>query len=189
MIEMDRLASLRRLRGLVLHHRRHPSKHPRRLVLRIARRTDTSTPGVCRWCGGPAATITLTWHMYCLDAYRVASGQRPAELRVTMCEGCGGAAQEIDHRLAINVARALGPDALRRVFTQENLRFLCRECHRRKTRLDRCLAAFVRDCSMDWRTELNAWERNREWAEALLTPFGLGFDRRNSDRTDIQSAA
>ena len=189
MITMDRLVRRRRLRGLALHHNQHPSKHPRHLVLRTARWTDTPVPGICRWCGGPAATIALTWHPYCLDAFRVASGQRPMDLQVTMCETCGGPAAEIDHRLAINVARALGTSALRRAFTQENLRFLCRECHRRKTRLDRCLARFARDCSMDWRTALNAWVANREWAAMFLGPFGLGFDRRNTDRSDFPTAA
>ena len=57
-----------------------------------------------------------------------------------MCERCGGPAAELDHRLAINVARAVGPEALRRAFTLENLQWLCSSCHRRKTRLDRRLA-------------------------------------------------
>ena len=39
-----------------------------------------------------------------------------------MCEGCGGPAAELDHRLAINVARAMGPEALRRAFTLAILR-------------------------------------------------------------------
>ena len=62
---MDGMATLmrrRRLRGLVIHHRTHPSKHARRLVLRTQRWTDTRVRGVCRWCGEPAATIDLTWH-------------------------------------------------------------------------------------------------------------------------------
>ena len=40
----------RRLRGLVLHHRRHPSAHPRRLVTRTASWGDPPVRGVCRWC-------------------------------------------------------------------------------------------------------------------------------------------
>ena len=117
--------------------------------------------------------MELTWYLYCLDAYRVASGQKPGQRQMTMCEGCGGAANELDHRLAINVARALGPEALRRAFTQENLRWLCRECHRRKTRLDRCLARYLKACSMDWRSALKAWESNRAWAGEFLGPFGI----------------
>ena len=56
-------------------------------------------------------------------------------------------ADELDHRLAINVARAMGPEALRRAFTLENLQFLCSSCHRRKTRMDRRLARFLSACS------------------------------------------
>ena len=67
----------RRLRGLVRHHRRHPSAHPRRLVRRTRSWGERPVNGVCRWCGEHASSIQLTWHGYCLDAYRVASGQKP----------------------------------------------------------------------------------------------------------------
>ncbi len=161
----------RRLRGLVLHHRRHPSAHPRRLVTRTASWGEPSVRGVCRWCHEHTATIHLTWHDYCLAAYRVASGQKPLGIQVTtMCEGCGGPAAELDHRLAINVARAMGPEALRRAFTLENLHWLCSPCHRRKTRLDRRLARFLSACSLDWR---GARRVNRAWAGAFLAPLGM----------------
>ena len=42
---------------------------------------------------------------------------------------------------------AMGPKALRRAFTLENLQFLCSSCHRRKTRLDRRLSRFLSACS------------------------------------------
>ena len=67
----------RRLRGLVLHHRHHPSAHPRRLVTRTASWGEPPIRGVCRWCHEHTAAIHLTWHDYCLAAYRVASGQKP----------------------------------------------------------------------------------------------------------------
>ena len=98
----------RRLRGLVLHHLHHPSAHPRRLVTRTASWGEPPIRGVCRWCHEHTAAIHLTWHDYCLAAYRVASGQKPPGIQVTMCEGCGGPAAELDHRLAINVARGDG---------------------------------------------------------------------------------
>ena len=82
----------RRLRGLVLHHRRHPSAHPRRLVTRTASWGEPPVRGVCRWCHEHTAAIHLTWHDYCLAAYRVASGQKPLGIQVTMCETCGGPA-------------------------------------------------------------------------------------------------
>ena len=55
---------------------------------------------------------------------------------------CGDPSDEMDHRLAINVARALGPVAMLRAFTPDNLRWLCKSCHRRKTRQNR-LAKFL----------------------------------------------
>ena len=46
----------------------------------------------------------------------VASGQHPDEIQRTLCEICGDPPDEIDHRLAIAVARALGPAAMLRAF-------------------------------------------------------------------------
>ena len=167
MESMGRRIKRRRLRGLVIHHRIHPSAHPRRLVRRTRSWGERPVNGVCRWCGEHASSIQLTRHGYCLDAYRVASGQKPG-IHLTMCEGCAGPADELDHRLAINVARAMGPQALRRAFTLENLQWLCHQCHRRKTKLDRCLAPYLRVCSLDWRGALRIWRLNRVWAGAFL---------------------
>ena len=95
-----------------------------------------------------------------------------------MCEGCGGPSDELDHRLATNVARAMGPVALRRAFTLENLHWLCSSCHRRKTRLDRRLARFLSACSLDWRGARRAWRLNRAWAGVFLGPLGIVDGRR-----------
>lgn len=157
----------RRLRGLVIHHQRHPSTHPRRLVRRVRTWGERPVNGLCRWCGEHTSSIRLTWHSYCLNAYYVASGQKPS-MQITMCEDCAGPADELDHRLAISVARALGPQALRRAFTLENLQWLCRSCHQRKTREDLSLADFLRTCSLDWRGALRVWRLNRAWAEMFL---------------------
>lgn len=89
------------------------------------------------------------WHHYCLDAYYVASGQKTADLQRAIPDNRAGSSDEIDHRLAINESRALGPAALRRSFTQENLRWLYRECHLRKTRFHRLLARYLRACGME----------------------------------------
>ncbi len=83
MENMGRRMKRRRLRGLVIHHRRHPSAHPRRLVRRVRSWGERPVAGVCRWCGEHASSIQLTWHGYCLDAYRVASGQKPG-MQLTM---------------------------------------------------------------------------------------------------------
>ena len=86
------------------------------------------------WRYEPTASVRTCWHLYCLDTYRVVSGQYPDEIQHTLCEICGAPSDEMDHRLAIEVARALGPAAMLRAFTPENLRCLCRSYHRRKTR-------------------------------------------------------
>ena len=99
-------------------------------------------------------------------------------------------AAELDHRLAINVARAMGPEALRRAFTLENLHWLCSSCHRRKTRLDRRLARFLSDCSLDWRGARRAWRINRAWAGVFLAPLGIVDAGRHAETLeDVRTAA
>ena len=163
----------RQLRGLVLHHRRHPAEHPRRLVNRTARWDEPPQNGICRWCYEPTASIKTRWHPYCLNAYRVASGQHPEEIQPTLCEICGEPSDEMDHRLAINVARALGPAAMLRAFTPDNLRWLCRSCHRRKTRQDRRLAKFLAACSLDWYSARQLLRKHRRWALTFMLPCSL----------------
>ena len=60
-------------RGLVLHHRRHPATHSRRLVNRTARWGEPPVNGICRWCYERTASIKTRWHRYCLNAYRATS--------------------------------------------------------------------------------------------------------------------
>ena len=148
----------RQLKGLVLHHRRHPAEHPRRLVNRTTRWEDPPVKGVCRWCYELTPSPTTRWHRYCLNAYRVASGQHP---------------DEMDHMLAIEVARALGPAAMLRAFTVDNLRWLCRDCHRRKPRQDRWLAKFLWACSLDWYSAQRLLRRHHSWLQTFLLPRSL----------------
>ena len=67
---------------------------------------------------------------------------------MTLCEGGGGLVAEFDHRLAINVARVMGPRELSRALTLENLHWLCSSCHRGKNRLDRRLTRPLAACSV-----------------------------------------
>ena len=163
----------RQFRGLVLHHRRHPAEHPRRLVNRTASWGEPPVNGICRWCYERTANIKRRWHPYCLNAYRVTSGQHPEEIQHTLCEMCGDPSDEMDHRLAIEVARALGPAAMLRAFTPDNLRWLCRSCHRRKTRQDRRLAKFLAACSLDWYAALRLLRQNRRWALSFMLPCSI----------------
>lgn len=112
-----------------------------------------------------SAGIHLTWHEYCLDAYRVASGQKPTRILPTMC---AGPTEELAHRLGIAAARALGPDALRRAFTIGSLRWLCHDCHRGTTVLDRRIRRYLKPSSLDWRGALRVRRLQRTWAGILL---------------------
>ena len=86
---------------------------------------------------------------------------------------CNKEADEKDHRLAITVARALGPAAMLRAFTIDNLRWLCFECHERKTTQDRQLARFAKGCSLDWHGAMRVLRQNRRWALAFTLPCSL----------------
>ena len=98
-------------------------------MTRTVARVEPSVRAVCRWCVGLASNIDLTWQRY----YHAASDQK-AQMQITMCDGT---ADGLNLGLAINVARALGPAALRSAITQENLGWLCRLCHLRRTRFYR----------------------------------------------------
>ena len=50
---------------------------------------------------------------------------------------CGGPATELDHTLAIGVAKRLGARFYIRALLPENLRWLCHDCHVAKTTFDR----------------------------------------------------
>ena len=169
----------RQIRGLVLHHRRHQAEHPRRFVNCTASWGDPPVNGICRWRYERTANIKTRWHLYCLNVYRVASGQHPDEIQHTLCEICGNPSDEMDHRLAIEVARALGPAAMLRAFTPDNLCWLCRDCHRRKTRHDRRLAKSLSACSLDWHGARRLLSQNRRWALSFLLPRSLEPAPRN----------
>ena len=83
------------------------------------------------------------------------------------------ASDEMDHRLAINVAHALGPVAMLRAFTPDNLRWLCRSCHRSKTRQDMRLAKFLAAYSLDWHSARQLPRQNSRWTLSFLLPRSL----------------
>ena len=65
--------------------------------------------GICRWCYELTASPSTRWHLYCLDAYRVASGQHPDEIQYTLCEICGDPSDEMDHRLVDRSSQGARP--------------------------------------------------------------------------------
>ena len=86
---------------------------------------------------------------------------------------CGNPSDEMDHRLAIKVIRALDPAAMRRAFTPDNLRWLCWGCHRRKTRRDRRSAKFLTACSLDWHGARRLLRQDHKLALSFLLPWSL----------------
>ena len=154
---------------LLLNHRQHSADHPKCLGSRTARWSEPPVSGICYWCYGRTAHTKTYWHPYCLNAYRVASGQHPEEIQHRLCEMCGDSSDEMNHRLAINAARALGPAAMLRAFTPDNLRWLCRSCHRRKTGQDRRLIKFLVACSLNWYSEAFTQKKSHVGTELYAT--------------------
>ena len=69
--------------------------------------------------------------------------------------------------------RTLGPAAILRAFTPDNLRWLCRDCHRRKTRQDRQLAKFLSACSLNLHGARRLMRQHHEWLQSFLLPSSL----------------
>ena len=92
---------------------------------------------VCCWCSPSVEPPARYWHQDCVLQYRAMRGESVLPTGPRICEVCGEPGQEIDHRVAIAVARKSGPREYVRAFLLENLRWLCRACHAAKTRADR----------------------------------------------------
>ena len=165
----------RQLRGLVLHHRRHPADHPRRLVNRTARWSEPPQNGICRWCCERTAHIKTRWHPYCLNAYRVASGQHPEEIQHTLCEMCGDPSDEMDHRLA----RA-GPSRYAECVHSRQPALAVPELSPAQTRQDRRPANFLDACSLDWHSGKRLLRENRAWALSFMLPCSLRFFKKDT---------
>ena len=72
-----------------------------------------------------------------------------------------------------------------RAFTLDNLRWLCRSCHRRKTRQDRRLAKFLTSCSLDWHGAQRMLGQYRRWALAFMMPRSWSLHRDSAARVDV----
>ena len=128
--------------------------------------------GTCRWCRTPAPSKRHLWHEDCEGQYLIAMGKRYMinDWLLThphwnhqswndrhghycwtyFCSECGdstGGRYEVDHHLPIGVAwelRRLGYRGWWKAWTPQNLRPVCGDCHRKKTKLDRARMAELR---------------------------------------------
>ena len=66
-----------------------------------------------------------------------------------------------------------------RALTLDNLRWLCRNCHRRKTRQDWQLAKFLAACSLDWHGAQRMLRQHKVWARSFMMPCNLEPARLN----------
>lgn len=157
----------RMLRGMVFHVLRkrrdaRPGQDNATNRTPAAGITHSGRWGRCTWCRltlEPAKTgRPRKWHPSCYQAYLLAAGgatntKYAWNLRYKWDYGdrlrliervsclCGARVSELDHMLAIGVAQRLAAHVGRKIyvlaFLRENLRWLCYDCHRVKTRFDR----------------------------------------------------
>ena len=143
---------IRPLRGLLIQWRRHKEQAERMPGFYSVIRPDRGLFGtfaplrrrnsICRWCEEPCDP-GRAWHQECVPWYWCATGQQagiggqPLIPRTGVCAECGAnTTGQLDHRLAIGVARLLGERAWLRAHMLTNLQWLCSDCHLAKTAQD-----------------------------------------------------
>ena len=116
--------------------------------------------GNCLWCGQRVGRGQRTWHNTCVVWHSITRGQRRSVggqwvVKPQSCP-CGQPAQELDHHTPVMLAARRGIRSYVRAFLPENLQWLCRECHRRKTKEDAAAIARVKRLAQG-RQQLQAW--------------------------------
>ena len=115
--------------------------------------------GKCRWCGLPIeGKRRKFWDADCKRQFLLAIGRQiPPVGRIIysvplVCAKCGGPCwygsrsadgAEIEHALALSVAKRGGYKTVIASFLLENIRWLCSDCHRIKTTAERRIGAMV----------------------------------------------
>ena len=149
----------RALRGVVRHITQVTSK--RTAAPKLASKVGEPRQwGTCKWCGLPISESRRLWHFACSSLYYAFWGNPPGRraiqpgpeveiptpyghtARRQVCPACGKAGLvhfELDHIMAIGVARRLGLHFYRRAYMPENLWWICEPCHKLKTAFDRAL--------------------------------------------------
>lgn len=158
----EELARAQALRGMVRHFRRvyarayAPETFARDWVGPLW--ATNRHYGRCVWCDQPCES-RKRWHPECARQYVAARGQTVSLygplLEAGPCEGCGAPGREVDHRLALSVAHALGYRWHIRAHLLQNLRWLCTKCHNVKTAEDRRTLRAVQ-IARHWQAEVDA---------------------------------
>lgn len=130
----------RQLRGMAIHFGEHAEAIRRSREFRralIAPFGYGGKTGTCRWCRRQCER-RRKWHEECNWAYRTATGQSVTYLwRETPPCPCGNESKELDHQDALVLAwTSNDPKRMARAWTTNNLVWLCRDCHRKKTARD-----------------------------------------------------
>ena len=106
------------------------------------------TRGRCVWCE-TWCNPRGWWHKECFVAYSAAIAQPCFEMNKTVPEFClcgknlSSTSAELDHVMAIGTAFKLGLRFALQAFFVENLRWICSDCHRVKTRFDRAVMSDI----------------------------------------------
>lgn len=150
-----RMSRRRALRGVVVHVvRAEPKAEFERDIVGAFRAGKRR--GTCLWCGRPTGE-RRSWHDECVIFHAAARGLThstlprrgphyndpllPAERK---CSGCGAAGSEVDHALPLGAAHQMGHRWHARALLPDNLQWLCRRCHVKKTARDRRLITMLR---------------------------------------------
>ena len=107
-----------------------------RFLLRYSDFPRSRLKGYCRWCGLPVTEKRRRfWDSDCQLQFGLALNGIMRPQGKCQCAECGvtRVKMEKDHKLAIFIARRIGPKAVIASFLLENMQWLCRACHKAKT--------------------------------------------------------
>ena len=147
----ERTARARGLRGMVIHLVPRAERLCRngvptgRTILVNAHQLGRAPQGRCVWCRQPVDGRRRRWHISCVRWFRISIGRYDTPiahgwLQPVVPKGpcpCGEPGAELDHIVPCRLAARQGKRPFVRAFLPENLQWLCRGCHKRKTAADR----------------------------------------------------
>lgn len=141
---------IRQLRGLIIHciNKEDKTSYGRECFFGFGMGNigDKRNHGTCKWCFRQTEGRRL-WHPGCVSQYSAAKGSNrkadglPVLDTKEICAKCGNEATEIDHILALSLARHHSWRVYVKAHALANLQWLCRACHKEKTKIDKGILA------------------------------------------------